>query len=571
MTRRVAAREWISSYERSWLGPDIVGGLTVAAVLIPSALAYSGIVGVEPIVGLYTVPPALVAYAIFGGSRLLVVGPDAAISVLAASTVAVAVADGATYLDAVIVLTLVSGGIYLLMHLLRMGWIADLVPRPVVRGFIQGLVWVTILDQLPKLLGLDLVDDDRGFFRRLTQVLGAIGDIDAATALLGVGSLLALIGFRTLAPRVPGPLIVLAASMILVGVAWPDGDGVTVVGNPTGPLLDLGVPTDITLQQALELVPGALAIVILGFTQTMGAATSAAATTGERLDPDRELFALGTANLGAGLAGGYVVGGTLSKTSVAISAGGRTQVGNLVAAAVGLVSLFVLRPVFDQLALTVLAAIVIFAMAGMADVAYFARLWKISRREFTIALLAFGGVLVTGVLPGVIVAVVAALLLVVHHVGRPPAYELGRSPTGDWHDLDHDDVQTRPGLAVWRQEGPLLFLNARRYCQGLVELADAGARVIVIDASVTSGVDSTGLQWFVETWRDLADRGVEVWLVAPLDRPLARAQRIAGEIGAELPPVITTLDAALARFDERARHEVGATTDDEPPTQPDVR
>ena len=554
MTSRVGAREWAGTYDRSWFGADVLGGLTVAAVLIPSALAYSGIVGVDPIVGLYAVPPALVAYALFGGSRLLVVGPDAAISVLAASTVALVIADGAPYVDAVIALALVAGGLYLIMHLLRMGWIADLVPRPVVRGFIQGLVWVTILGQIPKLFGLDLVDDDRGFFRHVVQVLGAIDETDATTALLGAVALAALVALRRFAPRAPGPLMVLAASMALVRVFSLGDEGVAVVGEPTGPLLDLSLPTGLSGRQVVDLVPGALAIVVLGFTQSMGAATTAAAKTGERLEPNRELLALGTANVGAGLAGGFVVTGTLSKTSVAISAGGRTQVGNLVAAVVGVVSLLVLRPVFDELAVTVLAAIVVYAMGGMADLAYFRTLWTVSRREFAIAALAFLGVLVTGVLPGVVVAVVASLLLVVHHVGRPPTSELGRSASGEWHDVHrYDDLERRPGLAVVRQAGPLLFLNARRFCDGLVDLADGGAKVIVVDASATSGVDSTGLHWFVETSRDLADRGVEVWIVAPIDRPLAQANRIAASLGAELPPVVAGLDEAVERFDNRLR------------------
>ena len=188
---------------------------------------------------------------------------------------------------------------------------------------------------------------------------------------------------------------------------------------------------------------------ILGFTQSMGAATSSAARTGERLEPDRELFALGTANLASGLAGGHVVTGTLSKTSVAMSAGGRTQVGNLIAAVVGIVRLFVLRPMFDDLALTVLAAIVVYAMGGMADFAYFRTLRTTSRREFAIAVLAFLGVLVTGVLPGVIVAVVAALLLVLHHVGRSPIAEHWSSSSTP---LRHPP-STRPGCRCSSKRG----------------------------------------------------------------------------------------------------------------------
>ena len=303
MRVRPAIAQWLPGYERSWLGTDAVSGLTVAAVLIPSALSYAAIVGVEPIVGLYTVPLALVAYAILGGSRLLVVGPDAALSVLAATTIA-GVATGDDYLEVMLALSLMVGGIFFIFWLLRMGWVADLVPDPVLKGFIQGLVWVTILGQVPALLGVSPEQDFRDFWRDFAELVAVLDDQQAETALLGVGCLVALILLKRFVPKVPGSLVVLVGSMVIVGVASLADAGVAVVGEPEGGFFDFGVPRSLTGDQWVDLVPGAIAIAVLGFTESMGAAKSAAQHTGERLDPDKELLALGASNIGSGLSGG---------------------------------------------------------------------------------------------------------------------------------------------------------------------------------------------------------------------------------------------------------------------------
>jgi SulP family sulfate permease len=192
MKFRPAVTHWLPNYDRSWLRLDAVSGLTVAAVLIPSALSYAAIVGVEPIVGLYTVPLALVAYAIFGGSRLLVVGPDAAVSVLAASTIAGVVTGDNDYMEVMLALSLLVGVVFFVFRLLRMGWVADLVPDPVLKGFIQGLVLVTILGQVPALLGVSPQEDFRDFWRDFAELVAVLDDRQGATALLGVGCLVAL-------------------------------------------------------------------------------------------------------------------------------------------------------------------------------------------------------------------------------------------------------------------------------------------------------------------------------------------------------------------------------------------
>jgi SulP family sulfate permease len=549
---KIAIAEWGSSYERSWLKGDLIAGITVSAVLIPSALAYAGIVGVEPIVGLYTVPLALVAYAIFGGSRLLVVGPDAAISVLAATTIA-GVAGGDDYLDAMIALSLIVGAIYVVFALLKMGWVADLVPEPVLRGFIQGLVWVTILGQVPSLLGVELIDAPSDFWRKAVAIAREVGNLQTETAVLGVGSLLVLFLLRRWAPRIPGALVVLAGTLMLVGGLGLANDGVAVVGEPSGGLFGFGLPTGLTASQLVGLLPGALAIVVLGFTESIGAASSAAQKTGERLDADQELMALGASNVAAGVSGGYVVAGALSKTSVAISSGGRTQVGNLFAALLAVLATLVLRPLFEDLAQTVLAALIIFAMAGMLNVGYFRRLWHIRRREFLLALAAFLGVLTFGVLPGVMIGVILALVLLVEDISRPPSNVLGRTPDGTWHNPEIV-VAAKPveGLVVWRQEAPIIFLNARVTADRLRRLATEGVEVIVADASAVSAIDSTGFGALVTARGDLRSAGVELWVVNPSIRKHLERERVAKVLGVDLPRVYESVGDAVAEF-ERGR------------------
>ena len=551
MSVQPAMMRWLPSYRRSWLRGDAVAGLTVAAVLIPSALSYAAIVGVEPIVGLYTVPLALVAYAVLGGSRLLVVGPDAALAVLAAATIA-SVTTGDDQIQVMIALSILTGAIFLVFRLLRMGWIADLVPDPVLKGFIQGLVWVTILGQVPALLGLSPDEDFPDFWRSSAEIVAELGGAHAATAALGVACLLALVALKRLAPRLPGSLLVLVASMIVVGVASLADQGVAVVGEPSGGAFGFALPTGLAASQWLDLLPGALAIVVVGFTESMGAAKAAAQRTGERLDPNEELQALGASNLAAGVSGGYVVTGALSKTSVAMASGGRTQLGNLVAAAAAVLSVFLFRPLFEQLASTVLAALVIVAMAGMTDVAYFGRLWRIRRIELVLAVLAFLGVLTFGVLPGVVIGVVLALVILVDHIGRPSGMVLALTPDGSWRDVEVVPEAGLPeGIVVYRQEAPIVFVNARRVTDQLRDLATPAVQVVVIDVGAVSTIDSTGFEELRKLRDEFERRGVELWVVNPSIRRRRMVEHQAEVLGVAIPLDFETHDEALAEYRRR--------------------
>jgi len=512
---RVPIAGWLPGYKAAWLRKDLVAGATVWAILIPSAMAYASIVGVSPIVGLYTIPLALVAYAVFGGVRLLVVGPDAALSVLSAAVVASVVA-GDNYLELTIALALITGAIFLLFSVLRLGWIADLIPDPVMKGFIEGLVWVTILDQVPKLLGVTLSGDADTFFPKLVETVRALPDTQPETAILGVLCLAALFGFKRFAPRWPAPLIVLAVAVAAVAVMNLESAGVAVVGETSGGLGNIGLPSGLAFSDLVALVPGALAIVVLGFTESLGASSLSTERTGDRVDVDQELFALGMANIGSGLSGGYVVTGSLSKTAVAIDARGKTQVGFLFTAVLAVLTVIFLLPLFAFIAQAVLAAIIIVAMAGLSDLGYFRALYGVRNMELATAVTALAGVLIIGVLGGVIVGVALALLIVTRHIGRPPAAVAGRTEAGTIVDIAfHPDAAEIPGMVIWRPYGAIFFMNARWLSDRLQELVDerSNIRVVVADLSAMSEFDSTGAKFFSKMRHDLDARGIEVWVV----------------------------------------------------------
>jgi MFS superfamily sulfate permease-like transporter len=396
---------------------------------------------------------------------------------------------------------------------------------------------------------VELVDAPSDFWRKTVAIAGELGDMQAETAMLGVESLLVLFLLRRFAPSTPGPLVILGVTLIVVGGFDLADQGVAVVGEPSGGLFGFGLPNGLAGSQVVGLLPGAFAIVVLGFTESMGAATSAAQKTGERLDADQELMALGISNVGAGISGGYVVTGALSKTSVAIASGGRTQVGNLFAALLAVLATLVLRPLFEHLAQTVLAALIIFAMAGMVNVEYFRRLWLIHRREFGLAMVAFFGVLTFGVLPGVVIGVVMALVLLVEHISRPPTMVLGRTPDGTWRNPDFvSSAKPVPGLVVWRQEAPIVFLNARVTADRLRALATEGVEVVIADASAVSAIDSTGFNTLGTARDDLRARGVELWVVNPSMQKRLEEERIAEVMGVELPKAFESVGDAVAEF-----------------------
>src|SRR5262245_6444279 len=393
---------------RDSLLPDFLAGLAVWAVMVPEAMAYAGIVGVPPIMGLYTIVPPLVAYAALGTSRVLVVGPDTATGLISALTVGVVAMPGTASFNALTsTLAILIGVLFLLVGLLRMGWVAAFIPTPVMRGFVEGLVLVTIIGQVPHVLGI--AGTSGNFFNKLWFVLQHLPDVRLAPALTGLLSLVAMLLLRHLLPRVPAPLIVAVVATIVIGLLGGEAIGVSVVGELPSGLPHLTPPV-MDPAKLWELAPGALAIVLIGYAEALGAAKAAATPGDGGIDPNQELVAHGPANILSGLFGGFLVVGSLSKTSVAMSAGARTQCGNLVAALLCFLTLILLTPLFRWMPHPTLGAIVIAAMLHLTRPAYLRDVLARSRWEFAIALIVIAAELTLGVLHGIALGVMLALV-----------------------------------------------------------------------------------------------------------------------------------------------------------------
>lgn len=528
---------------------DVIAGVTCWAVLVPSALAYSSLAGVPPLVGLTGVPLALVGYALFGGSATLIVGADAAVSVLVGSTLAgLAPTHGRS--SAVLVLSLLVGTVFIVLRLLRFGWIADLVPIPVLKGFIFGLAVTTSVSQVGDMLGL--VVDHRGgnFFTSTWHLARALDTVHWPTAIVGIGSLVALIAAQRLAPKLPSALAVLLAAGVAVALFDLRGSGVQVVGKPEAHLTDTLSGLAVTPSMVRALLPAALAIVVLGFTESLGASQIASDARGERTDPNRELLGLGAANIAVGLAGSYAVTGALSKTAVNVSAGATSRRSTWLVAALSILTLLFLTPMFDYLARPALAAVVIFTMVTMIDRRYVTSLRTASRTEAWVFAAALVGVLFFGVMQAVVAATVISFALLGHRVSRPPVTMIGQLPDGRWRGLAGSPSATLPhGLTVVRPEGQLVFVNSRFVNDRLLDAALApGVDVVLLDASAVTDVDSTAVAGLRAVVRPLESAGVQLWLAMSNDRVLKHGQGLAGDLRV---PTFESLNEALVAFSAR--------------------
>jgi high affinity sulfate transporter 1 len=496
--------------------------------MVPESMAYSGIVGVPPIMGLYTIVPPLIAYALLGTSRLLVIGPDTATGLISALTVGALAAQGTAGFNSLTsTLAMLIGVLFLLFGALRMGWVAAFIPTPVMRGFIEGLVCVTIIGQVPHLLGIEGVSGN--FFAKLWSVLQHLPDVALGPVLTGLLSLIAMILLRKLAPRIPAALVVAGVATILVGLLGGEASGISVVGQLPSGLPQLALPSldPATLH---NLLPGALAIVLVGYAEALGAAKAAAmASGGGDIDPNQELVAHGPANILSGLFGGVLVVGSLSKTSVAIGAGARTQLANLVAAVFCFLTLVLLTPLFRDLPHPALAAIVIAAMLHLSKPEYLRDLFSRSRWEFALAAVVITGELTLGVLEGITVGVVLSLLLLIYRASHPHGSVLGQLPgTEAYRSIGrHPEAVTFPGLLIWRIGGDLFFASVGHVEEGLqaaLATNDVPAEHVLLDAESVNFIDASASEELVAFLRKLQDAGITVAFARVRDSVRERMQ-----------------------------------------------
>jgi sulfate permease, SulP family len=505
---------WLRDYRLGHLGTDALAGAALAALLIPESLGYAVVAGLPPQVGLFAAPLALVAYALLGGNRILVVATASAVSAVSASVVgSLAGGDTASFVALSAWLAIISGSVYLAVGFLRMGWIANFMSRAVIHGFIVGLAAFIIAGQLDGFVGVE--GEGESALAKAGHVITNVGDWNIPTLVVGSASLGLLFVLHRVLPKVPAALPVMGLGMLAVAVLGVDELGVGVVGVlPTG-LPSIGFPT-VDGAVVLALVPGALAVTLVGFSEGF-AAVRAYTPAGGKVDADRELIAFGAANVGAGLSSGMVVGASLSKTAAVDNAGGRTQMTNVVAAGIVVAALLFIGPLFAYLPEAALAAVVIHAVWGLIRIEVFHHLWRVDRFDAVVASMVLLGTLLLEPIYAVVLGVAVSLTHLVYRVSFPHRAELGVDPASSRAvDLStHPDARPIPGVVVYRLDAPLIFANAEPFRQGLQEIvADRPDPVhrVVVDGEAIFGIDSTGMEVLGELVTELEQRGVEVHL-----------------------------------------------------------
>ncbi|MEV0077945.1 SulP family inorganic anion transporter [Nocardia neocaledoniensis] len=512
--------ESLRGYQRGWIRPDVLAGLTVWAVLVPEGLAYASIAGVPPVVGLYAAVPSLVLYALAGSSRHLIVAPMSATAALSAAIITpLAGADSGRYLALSTALAIATGLVGLLAGLIRLGFIAAFISEPVLKGFIVGLALTIVIGQVPKLLGVD--KHEGNFFEQAWGVLGELGETHWRTLLIGLVSLAVVLGVRRWLPLVPGSLLAVLLGILAVSIFGLDDKGVAIVGHIDAGLPALGPPSGVGFHDYLDLLGPACGVLLIGFAEGLGAAKTYAAKAGYPIDANRELFGLGAANLGSGLSSGMVVNGSLSKTAVNGGAGAKTQLSGLVVAALTLLTLLFLTGLFEKLPEATLAAVVIAAVIELVDVSTLRRLYRVwtqllgsiygraARADFLGAMAALLGVLLFDTLPGLLIGIGVAILLLVYRASQPHVAALAKSGSLWVDQVRHPDLAARPDLLVVRVESGLFFANADYVRERIEALCTDQTRIVVLDAETSPTLDVTAATALLALRKDLAQRRVD--------------------------------------------------------------
>ena len=488
---------WLRTYDRRWLRGDIIAGVAVAALIIPKNLGYAAIAGVPVQNGLYAAAAGAILYAVFGTSRQISTGPSSGLAAVAASAVLAAKVTGtenvATF---VATITLASGLLFLLLAVLKMGWVAQFLSRAVVTGFLFGAAVDVVIGELPKLTGTDVSGANP--IQELRSWFGTLGDVSLATVAVGGISLAVIFGLRVVAPRIPGALVLVVGGLVGSQIFNLGTHGVSLVGHvPRGlPTASLPVWSQIT-DHASTIALAAVALVLIGFSQTAGDARSFAARHHYRIDIDQESLAQGMANVGAGLFQGMPVSTSLSASSLNDHSGARSGLASLTSGVIVLLTLLALAPVFSKLPKAVLAAVIIEAVVmGMMDLPEMRRLFRVLRFDFWIAVAAIVGTLVFGVLAGVMIGIGLSLLWLISVATRPPMPLLGREPdTQVFRDLsEYPTDEQVPGVAVMRLDGGLFFATSDALEDRIrgVLLSTPGITGIVLDCEGVDFMDSQG-------------------------------------------------------------------------------
>ena len=493
---------------------DVVAGLTAAAVVLPKAMAYATVAGLPVAVGLYTAFIPMVIYALLGSSRVLSVSSTTTLAILAGTQLGLVVPDGdaAKLVTATATLAALVGAMLVLARLLKLGFVANFISTPVLTGFKAGIGLVIVLDQVPKLLGIHITK--QGFFVDLLSVVQHIPGTSLLTLAVAVATFAVLIGMDRLWPHSPAPLVAVGG-----GIAASWFFGLKALGVSTVGLIPQGFPSLTLPDLALieQLVPGALGIALMSFTETIAAGRAFAHPDDPPIDANRELIATGAANLGGALLGAMPAGGGTSQTAVVRAAGGRSQKASLVTAGTALATMLLLAPILGLMPNATLAAVVIVYSVGLIQPAEFRAIRDVRWMEYRWAIIAALGVLIFGTLKGIVVAIIVSMIGLASQTAQPRVSVIGRKRGADVLrplSPEHPDDETFEGLLIVRPEGRLFFVNAPYVAERINALvAQYKPRVLAVDMSRVPDIEYSALQALMQGEKRMTDSGTEVWLV----------------------------------------------------------
>jgi high affinity sulfate transporter 1 len=515
---RTRAQRWIPgvraarTYQRAWLRPDLLAGVVLAAILVPQGMAYAQLAGLPAVTGLYTTIACLVGYALFGPSRVLVLGPDSSISplILAAITPLLAGGGTATAIALAGMLALLVGLVEIGLGLGKLGFVADLLSKEVQVGYMNGLAITIIVGQLPKLFGFSTNADS--FLKEVRVFVEGLDETHALTLIVGAAVLALLLLLPRISTRLPAVLVGVVAATVVSAVFGLADHGVSTVGS-----LPKGVPSpSLPWTKANDVGPlliAAVGITLVSLTDTIATATSFAARRGDEVRPNQEMIGMGAANIAAGLFQGFAVSTSGSRTAVAEQSGAKSQLTGVVGAALVVVLLLFLNSLLADLPQTALAAVVIVAALSLMDVEILRRYLRVRKSAFAVSLVATAGVILLGVLQGIVVAVVLAILLFFRRNWWPHGAILGRvSEEEGWHDIaTHPGAEQLPGVVVYRWEAPLFFANAGSFREQIRKIVrEHEPRWVVLQCEAITDVDVTAAEMLEQLDNELNAAGTHL-------------------------------------------------------------
>jgi high affinity sulfate transporter 1 len=562
-------------YERRWLRIDVVAGITVAAYLVPQVMGYAEVAGLAPVVGLWAIMVSLVVYSAVGSSPQLSVGPESTTALMTATALApLAVGDAARYAALAAALAAVVGVICLIGWAARLGFLADLLSHPVLIGYLAGVAGVMIVGQLGKLTGIDV--EGETILAELRSFLVQLDEIHWPTLVLGLAVLAFLLVVARAYPRAPVPLLGILLATVAAAVLSLEDRGVALVGDIPASLPSLQLP-DVSLSDLTALVLPAIGVAVVGYSDNVLESRAFATRNRYEVDANQELLALGTVNLAVSVVQGFPISSSGSRTVIGDSMGSRSQMYSLVAAAVVLATLLVLRPVLALFPSAGLAAVVIYAAIRLVDVAEFRRIARFRHSEFLLAVATTAGVLVFGVLYGVLFAIALSIIDLVRRVARPHDGILGFVPgLAGMHDIDdYDNAEMVPGLVVYRYDSPLFFANAADFKRRALEAIDDAAEPVewfLLNAEANVEVDITSMDALEEMRTELEQRGI-VFAMARVKQDLRDdldahgfVERVGdGRVFMTLP---TAVNAYAGWYRDKHGHLPKGVTIPEPPPSP---